>query len=210
MMKKFLLKIINSGAMYLAKHRGDILVEKLVSQFDAFSRKVNNVNFDMRNNGELRVLNILSEYNFNLLFDVGANAGQYSSLLRKLFPRARIHAFEIVPSTYNKLCANINKIPNIVTVNLGLGDCEEFIKIHIGKGTATATAFKIDGIFNISSHDLLVDFCKYFNANGFIVGKIYPKHVVFFDYHFNYENFHGGNFLAVKSNETEMITKLRG
>ena len=274
MIKNLLFKFINFCASLIAQHRGSVKIEKLVRQLDAFYRKLDNVDFNIKNNGELRVLNILSKFNFRILFDVGANEGQYSLLLGNIFPEAKIHAFEIVPATYNKLLANIKSIENIVPVNHGLGDREEIIEVHMGKGSATATAFKIDGmkfhsdyyrnthkcpvrtaydyiieneidsidfvkidvegmdyrvikgfdefitnikvvqfeygIFNISSHDLLADFCKYFKDNDFIVGKIFPKHVAFFDYHFNYETFHGGNFLAVKSNETELIAKLRG
>ena len=64
------------------------------------------------------------------------------------------------------------------------------------------------GIFNISSHDLLADFCHYLEGYGFVVGKIYPRCVRFFDYHFSMENFHGSNYLAVKKNETELIKVL--
>jgi FkbM family methyltransferase len=64
------------------------------------------------------------------------------------------------------------------------------------------------GIFNIGSHDLLSDFCSYLNARGFVVGKIFPRHVAWFDYHFTKELFHGGNFLAVRSDQTALIAAL--
>lgn len=66
------------------------------------------------------------------------------------------------------------------------------------------------GIFNISSHDLLADFCVYLDKHGFVVGKIFPRTVQFFNYHFDMENFHGSNFIAVKKNETAIINKLAG
>ncbi len=65
------------------------------------------------------------------------------------------------------------------------------------------------GIFNISSHDLLADFCRYLNGNGFIVGKIFPKYVSFFEYDFHMENFHGSNYVAVSANEKELIERLQ-
>jgi len=41
------------------------------------------------------------------------------------------------------------------------------------------------GILNISSHGLLADFCRHLYDNGFVVGKILPRCVKFFEYHFN-------------------------
>ena len=54
------------------------------------------------------------------------------------------------------------------------------------------------GVFNISSRDLLVDFFGLLTSHGFIIGKIFPRHVDFFDYHFNREDFGGHNYVAVK------------
>lgn len=64
------------------------------------------------------------------------------------------------------------------------------------------------GIFNIASHDLLSDFCRYLNSYGFVVGKIFPRHVDFFEYHFSKENFHSSNYLAVKREEKSLINVL--
>jgi hypothetical protein len=47
-------------------------------------------------------------------------------------------------------------------------------------------------------------------GHGFAVGKIYPRYVEFFSYHFDRENFLGNNFIAVKREETEYIRLLSG
>lgn len=64
------------------------------------------------------------------------------------------------------------------------------------------------GIFNISSHDLLYDLCKLLTESGFVVGKIFPKSVCFFEYHFDKENFRGSNYLAVRKEEKQLISVL--
>ena len=64
------------------------------------------------------------------------------------------------------------------------------------------------GRFSIGSHDLLADFCKHLNRRGFVVGKIFPHCVKFFDYGWRMENLHGSNYLAVKSTEHVLIDKL--
>ena len=66
------------------------------------------------------------------------------------------------------------------------------------------------GIFNISSRDLLYDFYRYLNDFGFIVGKIFPRTVIFSEFAFEMENFHGSNYLAVHRDDVELIALLEG
>ncbi len=226
----------------------------------------------MNRNGESRVLQVLSKFQPKIIMDIGANEGEWCRLASETFPDSTIHAFEIVPETYEKLLCSTQGIDSIVHNNFGLSDQEGHITINIGASSEIATAFKIEGmqnhndsytktvncktrkacdylkerriesidfvkidtegmdyrvlkgfelhikkiravqfeygIFNISSHDLLADFYKLLTDNGFAVGKIFPRKVVFFEYHFHMENFHGSNFIAVKKEDFELIKKL--
>ena len=261
-------------AIYLCKFRGNKFIDSIEKVCDLFHRKLNNVNFDLNSNGELRVLQILSQHDFRIFFDVGANKGDWSKLVISMFPERAItiHAFEIVPQTFNELMKFARDNKNIIAVNKGLSNKKETISINIGKNSVAATACKIHGmkfhadyydkvvncqtikakdymksnqikkidfvkidvegmdlkvikgfeeqlrnikviqfeywIFNISSHDLLIDFYNYLRKMGFVIGKIFPKYVNFFEYHFNMENFHGSNFVAVRENETKIIKAL--
>lgn len=272
MVKKILTRMASTTVKLLCSYRGKPLVDAFEKGIDTFHRKLNNVNFDMGTNGEFRVLKILSLFHPKCIFDVGANEGEWSHSVSERYPGCSIHAFEIVPSTYDILLTNIKDLQNVKPNNFGLSDESGMITINIGKDSTVATAFKIEsmqdhdvyysqtieceikkasdyciknniktidflkvdvegmdlkvikgfgeqikhvrvvqfeyGIFNISSHDLLSDFCKYFKDNSFVVGKIFPKYVKFFEYHFNMENFHGSNYIAVKSDEIELIEKL--
>ena len=64
------------------------------------------------------------------------------------------------------------------------------------------------GIFNIASRDLLLDFFTVLSSEGFIIGKVYPSYVDFFDYHFSREDFGGNNYIAIQKSETELISLL--
>ena len=64
------------------------------------------------------------------------------------------------------------------------------------------------GVFNIASRDLLADFYRYLTFHGFVVGKVFPSSVLFSDFSFDMENFHGSNYLAVKSDESDLIAAL--
>jgi len=77
----------------------------------------------------------------------------------------------------------------------------------IKHGAIKAIQFEY-GYINISTKKLLVDYYHFFEANGYIVGKIFPKLVEFRKYHFKYEDFIGPNFIAVKKTETELINIL--
>lgn len=56
-----------------------------------------------------------------VLFDCGANVGDYTKLLFKKFPDASIHCFEPLEITYNKLVENV-KNKSAILNNLGISD----------------------------------------------------------------------------------------
>jgi FkbM family methyltransferase len=259
-------------ARFLCKYRGRSFAESIEQTVDTFHRRLNNVDFNMVRNGELRVLKILSKSNPKCIFDVGANKGEWCQMASQLFPSCTIHAFEIVPSTYMELIKNIKDLSNVIPNNFGLSSEEGVVSVSLGRDDKMATGCKIEsmqfydeyytgeiecktrrasdylkeraiesidflkvdvegmdlkviegfgaqiknvkvvqfeyGIFNIASHDLLSDFCGLFKNSGFVVGKIFPNSVNFFDYQFDMENFHGANYLAVRNNEKELIRSL--
>jgi FkbM family methyltransferase len=101
-------------------------------------------------------------------------------------------------------------------------DCVDFLKIDIEgaeydalmgfensikNGKIKAIQFEY-GYINISTKKLLIDFYNFFEANNYVVGKIFPKTVAFRKYEFKYEDFIGPNFIAVKKTETELINLL--
>jgi FkbM family methyltransferase len=77
----------------------------------------------------------------------------------------------------------------------------------IKSGIIKAVQFEY-GYINITTKHLLVDYYSFFEANGYIVGKIFPKKVEFREYNFIYEDFLGPNFIAVKKSETKLIELL--
>lgn len=77
----------------------------------------------------------------------------------------------------------------------------------IKSGKVKAIQFEY-GPINITSKKLLIDFYTFFEANDYIVGKIFPKKVEFRKYDFIYEDFIGPNFIAVKKSETKLIELL--
>ena len=77
----------------------------------------------------------------------------------------------------------------------------------IKSGKIKAIQFEY-GYINISTKRLLIDYYNFFEANDFVVGKIFPKNVEFRKYDYIYEDFIGPNFIAIKKSETELINSL--
>lgn len=265
-------KIFAVLARYLAANRNNKLVNKLYQNLDYFLRKVNNQDFDGETNGELRLMQLLSEYDYKVLFDVGANRGEWITWSVDLFPNASFHAFELVPSTFDLLQSKFGDHPRVKLNPIGLSDFSGEIPIYVGAENEISTAFKVEGsalheaaysgrilcevssgeaymlaegideidflkidtegndfrvikgfgesikkvkvlqfeygVFNIASKDLLCDFYSYLSQMGFKVGKVFPKHIDFAPYHFDMENFHGGNFLAVRNDQRDLLESL--
>lgn len=68
-----------------------------------------------------------------VIIDIGANYGPYSFFLSKLYPQARIFAFEPAKSSYDILSRIIKKfnLNNVIPIKKGLGDKEERKEIVI-------------------------------------------------------------------------------
>lgn len=65
-----------------------------------------------------------------IIFDVGANIGQTSIDLRRVFKKTDIYAFEPIQSTYRVLAKNLIGT-NVKAVNIGFGQREEKRKVFL-------------------------------------------------------------------------------
>jgi FkbM family methyltransferase len=65
-----------------------------------------------------------------LVFDVGANVGDYSLAARRHVPAARVYAFEPSAKVYEELQLNVAADGRIETFNLGLSDEEKTVELY--------------------------------------------------------------------------------
>jgi FkbM family methyltransferase len=61
------------------------------------------------------------------------------------------------------------------------------------------------GIFSIETKFLLKDYYEFFDEHSYIVGKIYPNYVDFRAYAWDHETFWGPNYLAIRSDDLELM-----
>jgi FkbM family methyltransferase len=81
---------------------------------------------DHRINGERRLLKSLNLPADAVIFDVGANVGHWSEGAKQLFPEARIHAFEPLPTAF----AQLRLLPGITAHQLALGAARGTATLH--------------------------------------------------------------------------------
>ena len=68
---------------------------------------------------------------FDVLLDVGANVGQTALYMRKFFPQAQIHSFELASQTAAELRNNTRRYPNLHAHALALGRVPGRIRIRL-------------------------------------------------------------------------------
>jgi len=84
---------------------------------------------DMSINGELRFLREHGR-DCRVVFDVGAQVGNWTEAALRLCPRAQIHAFEPMRATYAQLLARGFPAERVVCNPVGLSDAEGQAAIH--------------------------------------------------------------------------------
>src|ERR1051326_1842541 len=121
--------------LFLQKNKlyGKIFFQKYFFELHFFSLKgMNFYNSNRNTNGELNVIyQVKNTFKNNkdplILFDVGANIGEYSKQLIEIFRETRmtIYAFEPAKKTYQKLHDNLKNYNNICLLNIGLSHKEQ-------------------------------------------------------------------------------------
>lgn len=71
---------------------------------------------------QLKQWQLLLNFDIQTIIDIGANEGQFVSMIRTFCPEAHIYSFEPLPEIYEKLCIQHSSDSNITAINLGLSD----------------------------------------------------------------------------------------
>lgn len=113
-----------------------------------------NRNYDMSSNGELRLLRKLAPFQPRVVFDVGANIGEWSQIATRLFPSAKLYAFEPAPETFLQLQRNLADEPRTEVFQQGLSEREEVVQFRFYPGhTSQASRYE----FTVREEPQLID-----------------------------------------------------
>lgn len=133
---------------YAARRRGSALGRSGGLLIDSAFQALQCSSYDPATNGERRVLQITAKHiSPRVVYDVGANVGQWVTSALPYFPQAELHLFEPVPSTFSQLALNMRDQESVIGLhNVGLGDTSSMSVFNLGADSTTATTCKIDGM----------------------------------------------------------------
>jgi len=92
-------------------------------------------------NGEQALLDRLAGEDVRVVFDVGANKGVWSSHAASVFPHAALHAFEIVPQTFEKLAAALEGREGVVLNKAGLDAADGEVMVNVAENDVLSSVF---------------------------------------------------------------------
>ena len=87
---------------------------------------------------------VFCAHGINVVFDVGANVGQYGSKLRRLGYRGRIVSFEPQRMPFEDLSRLAARDPDWTAVQLGLGSADDQKEMNIYDGTVLGSMLTLD------------------------------------------------------------------
>lgn len=147
-------KILKECGKFLSRHYRTSLTQNILTGIIILRNNIENVNFNQKDNGELKYLKRLKNLNFKIIFDVGANVGEWSLMAYTIWPESRIHAFEILPKHWNIYQNNLKCCPSVILNRYGLSDITGTVKVY-SNGSETDTQATIYPQYIIESHKAL-------------------------------------------------------
>lgn len=91
------------------------IAKNYIKYYEGFS-------YNFLKNGEKKILENLSKYNFKTIFDVGANTGDWTGIAQKSFPKCSFHLFELSKETFLNLNKRFHNKKNILLRNVALSN----------------------------------------------------------------------------------------
>ena len=142
-----------------------------------------------------RRITLLNTFNVTKIFDIGANIGQYSKLMKEIGFKGEIVSFEPLSAAFNKLQKESQKYKGWIAVNIALGDMDGETRINVSKNSYSSSLLDIlpshleiapeavfiqNEIIRINKIDTIIN--KYSVGNDVIFLKIdtqgYEKNVI--------------------------------
>ncbi len=130
------------------KNSHSLIIKPLAGLGRSINRFYENRNHHARTNGEFTVLSKLAQLEPKLIFDVGANVGDYALMVKQTNPKATVFSFEPVESTFRELQKNVleRSLSDVITVNKGLYKENKSIIINIYPGHEHASIHDLKGV----------------------------------------------------------------
>ncbi|PZX47648.1 FkbM family methyltransferase [Algoriphagus chordae] len=115
---------------WITNHRKTRIGKLLYSFSSTINEALENKNNDFNTNGEKWLIDSLDANQPLIVFDVGANIGDWTKLVHHKNKYAQIHSFEPIPAIYERLAQNTQGIEEIKINNLALGEFSGVLEMN--------------------------------------------------------------------------------
>ncbi len=85
----------------------------------------------------------LHSFPVDVIFDIGANKGQFTGKIRRFFPDARILAFEPIPACFETLQKTCASDPHIECINVALSDTEGRAQFQMNRSDPSSSLLEM-------------------------------------------------------------------
>jgi FkbM family methyltransferase len=138
----------------------NVFLKALAGFGRSLNRLYENRNHDIYSNGEMTVLKKIARFNPSVIFDGGANVGNYSLLADRIIPDCKIFSFEPVEETYRKLSKNVEKHDRINPIKKGLFKENCSREINLFKADEHASLYNIEGTDEKSGKKQIIELVR--------------------------------------------------
>jgi len=135
---------VETIARHVSEWTGQNPSHPLIAFARTLADKATHVPNKFAENGERALLDRIADLPFHQLFDLGANIGTWSRHAVERFPDADLHAFEIVPATFEILRQNLTKAPRIHLNCFGLSNTDGKVAVHVYSSNLISSMFALD------------------------------------------------------------------
>lgn len=124
--------------------------------------------FEPKNSGEDAVLKMLSAWlpKNAIVFDVGANTGQFAKVVKTHFPKSQLHCFEPSISTFELLKEKLNGVSGVVFTNIGLSNTITSQQLYFAERGSVQASLNVEAGFSHSEEVQLTTLDAYCDATG--------------------------------------------
>jgi FkbM family methyltransferase len=145
----------------LHNNRRNPIVARFARLCKNIHRATEHPTYDINVNGEKFVLaRALAANKFPVIFDVGANVGNWAITLKSLIPNATIHSFELDPRTAEVLASHCAGMDSVIVHAYGLGSVTGAVDFFSYSGAASELSSLRAALHNHVSHTIQSAFIR--------------------------------------------------
>jgi len=141
----------------------------IFSKYVDYCKNENNI--DMYSNGELDFFRKKSG-KFKVVFDIGANIGEWTIAVKNIKNDVVVHAFEPSCKTYNRLSYNLSDMSGVFLNKIAIGSKKGNLNMYIYENEAGINSFyKREGVKQLDKLNILIEKVRVDTVDNYIASN---------------------------------------